>query len=211
MLLRRKSAAPFCARCVLLCLTLCLSVRGLKAAEAPRAPGVSDSSSEGGIDPIDVQVVDEGSSSWRQRRAAVKELPLQNLSHVNRNVVDGVLDDLSLYRRLPVVRCETDPDVIRLFTRHPDAAVSIWRAMGISDMQLQRVKSGQFKSDSGDGTAGVITLIHDAGDQKLIVCDGLFKGPMLSKPIKARALMHLRTSYSRRSRARRARRSPSGR
>ncbi len=197
MLLWGYHSALISVRLVLVC--LCCSASFVMAAEPDEAedpmhdPGLAGQVS---TDPIQVEVLDDGTSSRRQRRASSKELPLNRLSRVNRVVVEGVLDDISLFRRLPVIRCEVDQVVMQLFTKHPDAAVSIWRAMGISDMQLTRLNGGQFRTDSGDGTHGVITVIHDAPDQKLIVCDGLFKGPMISKPIKARALMHLRTKYA---------------
>ena len=197
MLLWGNRYAPNVVRRAMLC--LCLSATPLMASdpiipvESTHDPGLSG---QAVTDSIDVDVLDDGTSSWRQRRAAAKELPVARLSLVNQQVVEGVLDNISLYRRLPVIRCEVDQPVLHFFTQNPDAAVSIWRAMGISEMKLTRLNRGQFRSDSGDGTDGVITLIHDTPTQKLIICDGMFKGPMLQKPIEARAMMHLRTRRS---------------
>jgi hypothetical protein len=38
-------------------------------------------------------------------------------------------------------------------------------------------------------------VLHRSADKNLVVCDGLFKSPLLSKPIKAKSLLLLQTSF----------------
>jgi hypothetical protein len=164
----------------------------LGAIERPAATSTSDEESDKDFE-IQVDVLDQGSSSRRTKHTALEELPLSRLTADQRQSARVVLDDLSLYRRLPVVRVDADPRVIKFFTDHPEAAVGIWRAMGITELTMTPQGDDTYKSDSGDGSIGLITVLHRDAKQLLIHCEGLFKSPVLTKPIKARALMHLQT------------------
>ncbi|MFG0297346.1 MAG: hypothetical protein ACF8PG_15675 [Maioricimonas sp. JB045] len=143
---------------------------------------------------IRVDVIDQGTSSRRIRGGAIKALPTQYLSAQHRQAANEILSSLSLYRRLPVIRCDVDPRVYGFFTTHPDVAVSIWRAMGISKLQMFQTGPNEYESDLGDGTFGVITVLHRSRNSYLILCEGQFNSPLLTKPIQSRALMHLQTS-----------------
>ena len=79
-----------------------------------------------------------GTSSRDELSAAVHRLPLNELTSAHRNRVTTIANSPSLFRRLPTITCRTDPRVYSYFTQHPDVAVSIWRAMGISEMQMRR-------------------------------------------------------------------------
>ncbi len=149
-----------------------------------------------GEEEIRVEVLEAGSSTWRIRRTATSELPLERLSPEARRLVDEVLNVLSLHRRLPVVECETDPRVLRYFLDHPEVAVGIWQAMDISDMQLRPIAPGRYATDSGDGTAGEITVLYADERSRLIHCQGQFQSQVLPRPIQAAAVMYFRADYA---------------
>jgi hypothetical protein len=142
-----------------------------------------------------VDLVEEGSSSRRTRNEAIACLPVQHLSGPQVQAVREVLDSISIFRRLPAFRCELDPRVHEFFTRHPDVAASIWRAMAISQLQMWQTGPTEYEIDTRDGTVGTITVLHYQRESGLVLCDGLFKSPYLKNAIDARSLMHLRTSF----------------
>jgi hypothetical protein len=146
-------------------------------------------------DELHVDVLDAGSSSRRLRRGSEAGLPLERLPPESRRLAEAVLDGLSLHRRLPVVRCESDPRVVQFFLQHPDVAVGIWRAMEISDMQLTRIGPQRYRSHSGDGSTGVLTVLHADGDQQLVHCEGQFKSPVMSRAIQASALFWIQARF----------------
>lgn len=145
----------------------------------------------GGPEKLTVDVVEKGTSSRRQRRDALEQLPLKDLSPVARAEAEAVLDSLSLYRRLPTLRVDVDPRAYDFFAQHPDVAVSIWRAMQISRVQLRRNGPAEFETDTLDGTCGKVTILHSSADGQLVLCDGQFQSPALPKAIRAVALLHL--------------------
>ena len=144
----------------------------------------------------EVKSVREGTSSRRARLDAIDELGLHRLPRPNQQLVQGVVDQVSLFRRLPSFRCEVDPRVHDYFIHHPDVAVSIWRAMGISELQLKRTGEWSYSMDTNDGTSGTISVLYRSRESCLMLCDGMFKSPFLQAPIAARSVMHLRTQFS---------------
>ena len=146
---------------------------------------------------LKVDVLAEGTSSRRLKRSALDDLPLDRLTPAARQQVEAVLDQVSLHRRLPVVRCETDPRVLRFFLTHPDVAVGIWRAMQVSDMQLELIGPNRYRTDGGDGSAGVITVLLADPDQYLVHCSGSFQTPVIARPIEASAVMWLQAQPQR--------------
>jgi hypothetical protein len=148
---------------------------------------------------IEVHELEEGTSSRWTRRAAISALPLAQLSPEARQRANAVIDNISVFRRLPVVQCEADPRVFRFFTENPDMAVAVWQAMGISELTLKADGPGRYTTDSGDGSAGVITVLYRTEREQLILCEGLFKSPVLPKAIQARSLMHLKVDSAQNS------------
>jgi hypothetical protein len=140
--------------------------------------------------------MEEGSSSRRMRKAAIDDLPRHLLSAQQRAVVDDVLDSMSVFRRLPAFACELDPRVHDYFTEHPDVAVSIWRAMAISQLQMTQRNRIQYDIDTRDGTTGMVTVLHQSRESCLVYCEGMFKSPYLKHAIHAKSLMHLRTHFA---------------
>lgn len=135
----------------------------------------------------------DGTSSRDELTAAVHRLPLNNLSSADRARVTTIANSPSLFRRLPTITCRTDPRVYSYFTEHPDVAVSIWRAMGISEMRMRQVSATEWETDLQDGTIGLVTLLHSTPNSKLILCEGEFKSPLLPKTIKSTGMMNLQT------------------
>lgn len=139
----------------------------------------------------------KGTSSAAARKSAIATLPLDQLTPENRTRVEDVVKSVSFFRRLPTVSIDVDPQVYMYFVAHPDVAVSIWRAMKISKLQMWQTGRNDYEADAGDGTLGTLEVLHRSADKNLILCDGLFKSPLLSKPIKARSLLLLQTSFFR--------------
>ncbi len=143
-----------------------------------------------------VTQVGDGTSSRKVRKSAIESLPLRQLHPQHRQAATAVIDDLSLFRQLPAFQCELDPRVHDFFTQHPDVAVSIWRAMAISNLQMSQRNGIQYDLDTRDGTTGMVTVLHQTRESCLVICDGMFKSPYLKNSIQATSLMHLRTNVS---------------
>jgi hypothetical protein len=144
-----------------------------------------------------VDLLDKGNSSRDEMQAAVRRVPFGEFTPAVRERIRPVLESPTLFRRLPRIRCEVDSRVYSYFTTHPDVAVSIWRAMGISDMQMRQTGPWEYETDLTDGTQGVINVLYRSADKHIVMCEGQFKSPLLAKPIHSIGLMSLQVEYTR--------------
>ena len=90
-----------------------------------------------------------------------------------------------------------EPEVYNYFMAHPDAAVSIWRAMKISKLQMWQTGRFDYEADTGDGSVGSLEILHSGAEKSLVTCDGVYKSPLFTKPIEAKSLLMVQTSFSR--------------
>jgi hypothetical protein len=144
-----------------------------------------------------IETLQPGNSSSAIRRKAIGELPLDRLRPEARARAELILKDVGLFRRLPALQFEVDPEVYRYFLEHPDVAVGTWRAMEISKFELKPTRSGVYHADAGDGSVGEVEVFYRTPGDTLIACDGAFKSPLLARPIVARALIRVQTEFHR--------------
>jgi hypothetical protein len=143
----------------------------------------------------DVNVLNDGDSSRQVRQSAERALPLQLLSGRDAHRVREILSRTSLFRRLPTVGLEAEPDVYDFFMEYPDVAVAIWRAMDISTFTMQRTHPAKFFADAGDGTAGTVEVIYRGRNEILALCDGVYRPSLPIKPIRAQAMIHVESMH----------------
>lgn len=150
-----------------------------------------------GVPEIRVDTLEVGTSTRDMKRKALQAVPLTQLPAAQRAVADSILQDISLFRRLPTIRCESDARIYTYFCDHPDVAVSIWRAMGVSGVKMTETGRGAFACDAGDGTLGQVEVLYRTAASSLVSCKGTFTSPLLPKPIKGSALMHVQVQTQR--------------
>lgn len=171
-------------------LALCVCLGNMASADEQNSPPTQTQSSA-----IKVEVVSTGNSSAASRKKAIAEIPVDKVVADFRPKVEEVLKNVSLFRRMPTLSFTSDADVYHYFITHPDVAVSIWRVMEISSFEMWQVGALSYEADSHDGSIGAIEVLHSSPDRHLVLCEGSFKSPILLKPIKARALLHLQPTF----------------
>lgn len=145
--------------------------------------------------PIVATLIKSGDSSRRTRNEAIEQLPMALLTPADQQAVQLVLKDLSLFRRLPTLQIDADRRAYEYFTEHPDVAVSIWRALQISSVQMKEVNSLQYQTDTRDGTIGMVQVLLRSPGSYLVMCQGQLQSPGMPKPIHVKALMHLQPRF----------------
>lgn len=148
---------------------------------------------------LNVRVTEKGNSSLFQLRRARGLVPVDACAASVRGQIRGVLEDVSIYRKMPEILCETDPQTLEYFLSNPDIAVALWRSMGVSQMTLREVAGGVYDADGGDGSSGRVHLALARQGERVIYCAGQFVNPVAKKPIKADCVVHFRNRYERAS------------
>lgn len=146
--------------------------------------------------PYNIETMKKGTSSRSALKEAKKVLPLNRLAPAQRQRAEKILKSVSHFRQLPQLRFAVQPRVYQYFTLHPDAAVSIWRVMDISQFEMTETSPRVFEADAGDGSKGISDILYQSPHECVLICDGIYKNPLLVKPITAKGLVHLTTAYT---------------
>lgn len=142
-----------------------------------------------------VDVTKKGTSSKDALADARKRLPMAALNPQRQNDVNTIVSRASMFRRLPQIDFDAEADVYYWFTQNPEVAVSIWRVLKISEFELSPAGQNVWNGKAQDESQGVIEVLHRSPNSQLILCQGEYKTPLLPRPIKAVALMHLQTQF----------------
>ncbi|RPI88481.1 MAG: hypothetical protein EHM42_04385 [Planctomycetaceae bacterium] len=148
--------------------------------------------------PTDKEILDaepRGNSTAASRKQALAALPLEQLTPEQRDRVKEITGSISYYRRLPKVSFPVEPEIYSFFLAHPDVAVSIWRAMQISKLQMFQTGKYEYEADAGDGSVGAIEVLYSGAEKHLAICTGEFQSPFFKNSIEARSLVLLQTSF----------------
>ena len=143
-----------------------------------------------------VKVVKQGSSKATARKAAIAAIPYDTLNDRETQIVKQIIQNSGMFRTLQTLEFECEPQVYQFFTANPDVACSIWRNMEISKLEMLQTGRDEYEIDLKEGTVGEIELFKRGNKSNLIVCNGKFKSPLLVKPIKAIAVIHVQADYA---------------
>jgi hypothetical protein len=144
-------------------------------------------------------------SSRFARDEAVRAIPWRQLAPPHRRAAQRVVNNPSIYRRLPTRIIDCDPELFTFLVRHPEVVIDVWRVMGISQVALERLPAGNanlgsaYRGTDGAGTSGTVRFLYaDWGqnDKNLAVvfADGAYEGRPLATPIKAQSVLLLRSA-----------------
>lgn len=151
---------------------------------------------ESSYPPMKVDVTIKGTSSKEALLDARNRLPFKTLNGEQQAQVNAVLANNSIFRRLPQIDFDAEPDVYHWFIQNPEVAVSSWRVLKISEFQLSPAADNVWNGQAQDGSRGRIEVLHRSPNSQLILCTGEYKTPLLTRPIQATAMMHLQTQFS---------------
>ena len=135
----------------------------------------------------------QATSSRAARREALEAIPLAELSDTNRKLVLEVVNNTTIFRRMPTTVVDCDPRMFHFLVRHPEVIVDIWDVLGISKVTLDRTGENTFRASDGQGTLGKVTMLHDAYDRQLIYAEGAYEGPLFRRPVRAKCVLLLRS------------------
>ena len=84
----------------------------------------------------------QGTSSGTAQREAIRSIPTSKLDAAGRVKVAAVLNNVTLYRRMPIRAVPCDPDLHLFLIRHPDVIVNIWEVLGVAQLKLRQSGTG---------------------------------------------------------------------
>jgi hypothetical protein len=147
-----------------------------------------------------------GATSDRTARdEAVRAIPWRQIEPQHRRAAQSVINNTSIYRRLPTRIIDCDPDLFTFLVQHPEVVIDIWRVMGLSQVALDKLPtlthgSGPaYRATDGAGTTGTVRFLYadwgnNAQNVAVVFTDGAFEGKPFVTPLKAQSILLLRSS-----------------
>lgn len=138
-----------------------------------------------------------GSSSREAREEALRAIPYQELDREARIKVGAVLANTTIFRHLPATTIECDPTLFVFLLEHPDLVVNMWEALGVSEVELRRTGEQTFDASDKAGTRGQLEYLYLGPQTHLLYADGTYTGSLMSRPIRGRCVLLMRSTYAR--------------
>ncbi len=137
-------------------------------------------------------------TSSQARNEAVRAIPFQRIAPNYRRRVKQVLNDTSLYRRLPTMTVDCHPPLFTFLAKNPDVLVQIWRQLGISNIDLVREGNHRFRMTDSVGTVGHLVIVEqncdDRAQNRLVMyAEGAYEGKPFRRPVRAQCVLLLRS------------------
>jgi hypothetical protein len=140
----------------------------------------------------------EATSDRAARDEALRTIPWKRLAEPQRRTLQSVVQDATMYRRLPTRVIDCDPDLFTFLLRHPEVVVNVWQIMGVSKVTMHRISDQAYRADDGAGTTGNVCYLYTdwgPGAQNLAVvyADGAYDGKPFIKPLRAQSVILLQS------------------
>ena len=138
-----------------------------------------------------------GSGKRQYRMQAMQLIPFHQLNQATKDKLNSVLNQPSIYRRLPISTINSDPDYFRFLVRYPEVMVDIWQLMGVTRMSTQRTGPYTIDCDDGVGTLSTMELVYGSDNLHVFYGTGSYEGPVLRKKLYGSCVLILKTGFAR--------------
>ena len=135
------------------------------------------------------------STSRTAKQSAIKAIPLDQLNQEARKKVLSVINNTSVYRRLPASRYVCDPDMHNFLIRYPEVIVGIWKVMGITQVDAKRVGQYEISATDGMGTSSNVELLYGTRNLHVFYGQGFYQGPLFHNKLRGSCILVLRSEF----------------
>ncbi|MBN1853354.1 MAG: hypothetical protein JW829_11540 [Pirellulales bacterium] len=137
-------------------------------------------------------------SNRASRHAAIRAVPLERLNARDRAAVQAVLQQTSVYRRLPPQVIDCHPDIFTFLMRNPHAIANVWEVLDMSKLRVALIANDTYQADDGNGTRGTLRVLSEeygngADHRILIYGEGIYDGKPFLRPIPIRCVFLLKS------------------
>lgn len=141
----------------------------------------------------------EATSSRAARDEAIQSIPWQTIAPEDRHRAQFVIQNTSIYRRLPTRVIDCDPAMFAFLIQHPEVVIDVWQLMGISRITMDKLPDGTYRGTDGAGTTGNVRYLHtscrpDGRVLAVVYADGAYDGKPFITKLKAKSVLVLRAS-----------------
>ncbi len=128
---------------------------------------------------------------------ALRTLPLNKLTPQGRTLAVNIINDTTVFRRLPQQVIEADAELYLFMLEHPELVINMWEVMGVTKVTIKKIGATSYHIDDGQGTSGDIHFLYRSPSQHIVFCEGVYTGTLMPRPIKGRCILSLRSAHVR--------------
>ncbi|TWT48422.1 hypothetical protein Pla111_01900 [Botrimarina hoheduenensis] len=139
-----------------------------------------------------------GDSSSSALQAAQQTIPWQALSAAQQQAVAEVVNDSTLFRRLPTRVIDCDAELFDHLAEHPELVVETWNLMGVSQVGLRRTGPNNYSATDAAGGQGSIQILDRRQEANgvthvLAYARGIYRAPPMPASLTATTVMVMRS------------------
>jgi hypothetical protein len=131
------------------------------------------------------------------RQDAIDSIPMDRLAPAGRARAVWVLENTSVFRRLPIRVIPCDPDLYLFLVQHPDVVVNIWELFGASHLTVRQTGADVYQVTDDAGTSGTLQFLYRSRDLHVAYIDGTYTGKVFGHQVRGRGIIVLRSAYIR--------------
>jgi len=143
------------------------------------------------------QDLNRATTTVAARQDAIDAIPTERLTPAGRARVAWVLENTSVFRRLPVRITVCDPGLYQFLVHHPDVVVNIWEQFGVSHLALRQMGPDTYQVTDDVGTSGTIQFLYRSRDTNVAYIDGQYTGRLLGHQVRGRGILVLKSGFVR--------------
>lgn len=136
-------------------------------------------------------------ASHELKADALRALPLNKLTPQGRALAANIINDTTIFRRLPQQVIEADAELYLFLLEHPELVINMWEVMGVTKVTIKKIGPTSYHIDDGQGTSGDIHFLYRSQSQHIVFCEGVYTGTLMPRPIKGRCILSLRSAHVR--------------
>lgn len=141
-------------------------------------------------------VQEQAALTEKNRKETLRNIPWNQLTQAEQTRVKSVINDQTLYRRLPEQSAYCREDVYRFLVEHPDVVVAFWKKMGVTQISLDELRPGKYQLKEHPGTVATVEVLHSSPGLVLLHAQGFYRGPLLSRKIDGEGVFVLRQRFA---------------
>ncbi len=134
----------------------------------------------------------KGVSSRSVRDEAVRSIPMDQMAAEQRARVAHVINNVSIFRRMPVEVVDCEPALFHFLVCNPEVVVNMWHLMGVTNVTLDRLDATRFRCADGDGTTARGEFVFGNHDTQIIYAEGFYDGPLFPRTVRGKCVAVLK-------------------
>ena len=135
-------------------------------------------------------------SKAESQQESIRSIPFDQLQQDVRTKLWDVVQNPTIYRRLPVKVVDCDPQMYLFLVRYPEVIVNIWELMDVTRVQVERTGPFTFKAADGAGTVSTAELVYGSSTLHVVYAEGHYTGPLVKDLLKGRCVLLLHSGYT---------------